>query len=246
MKRKNYLTAQIFIGILCALLAFTAAAQYKNMGNPEAETEADSGQSNTQLREENVSLKEKNTALEMQLAAARNDIEQYREAAADSGNYEQVLTRQLKRAETLAGLTEVRGEGVKIILTDSESVSGAEDAVEEFIIHDSDLRLVITELAAAGAEAFSINGQRIISATPIRCVGPVITINEVKTAPPFEILAVGDKKMLEAAVNMRGGIADLFSGYGIGVSVEVSDEITVPRYAGSFDVLYSEEGGDAQ
>lgn len=240
MNKKEHIKAQISIGVLCAVLAFAITVQCKSVKTNEDNVTLTREQANNVLREENISLKEKNADLTMQLGAAQNDMEQYRKAAESSGNYEAVLTSQLRRAELLAGLSDVRGQGIKIIIDDSEKESDAESATEEFIIHDSDLRLVITELAAAGGEAFCINGQRIVSVTPIRCVGPVITINQIKTAPPFEILAIGDKKTLEAAVNMRGGISDLLTAYGIKVSVTTSDDIQIPRYDGAFNTIYSE------
>lgn len=99
------------------------------------------------------------------------------------------MSDQLKRSEVLAGLTEVEGEGIILTLTDStwQTDSNTVEGKELLLIHDGDLRQAISELAAAGAEAYSINGQRVISTTPIRCVGPVITVNEQKMAPPYEI-----------------------------------------------------------
>lgn len=249
MDKKERIKAQISLGVLCAAIAFAVTLQCKSVKTNADNIILTREQANNVLREENISLKEKNADLTMQLGAVQNDMEQYRKAAENSGNYEAVLTSQLRRAELLAGLSDVCGEGVKITIDDSEFESNADSEVEEFIIHDSDLRLIITELAAAGGEAFSINGQRIVSVTPIRCVGPVITINQIKTAPPFEILAIGDKKTLEAAVNMRGGISDLLSAYGIKVSVSTSDEIHIPRYDGAFNPVYAQnytQGEDLQ
>ncbi len=240
MNKKEYIKAQISIGVLCMALAFGITVQCRSVKSNEDNIMLTREQANNVLREENLSLKEKNADLTLQLNAAQNDMEEYRKAAESSGNYESVLTNQLRRAELLAGLSDVTGQGVRIVLDDSEKKSTDDSDVAEFIIHDSDLRLVITELAAAGGEAFCINGQRIVSVTPIRCVGPVITINQIKTAPPFEILAIGDKKTLEAAVNMRGGISDLLSAYGIKVSVSAADDIKIPRYDGAFNPIYSE------
>ena len=161
-------------------LAFGITVQCRSVKSNEDNIMLTREQANNVLREENLSLKEKNADLTLQLNAAQNDMEEYRKAAESSGNYESVLTNQLRRAELLAGLSDVTGQGVRIVLDDSEKKSADDSDVAEFIIHDSDLRLVITELAAAGGEAFCINGQRIVSVTPIRCVGPVITINQIK------------------------------------------------------------------
>lgn len=244
MNKREYLKAQISIGILCAALAFTVTTQCKSVKINKTNMTLTKEQENNILREENATLKTKNADLDIKVKSLQNDVEEYRKAAEESGNYSDALISQLRRAEVMAGLSNVSGEGVKITLSDSGKHSTETDELEDFIIHDSDLRLVITELAAAGGEAFCINGQRIVSVSPIRCVGPVITINEVKTAPPFEILAIGDKKTLEAAVNMRGGIADLFSAYGIEVKLETSDKIDIPMYTGVFKNIYALPGGE--
>lgn len=238
MNKKEYIKAQIAIGVLCAALSFAVVLQYKSVKSNMKNVTLTSEQERIVLREENAALKEKNADLALQMGVMQNDIEEYRNAAEKNGDYEAALTGQLRRAEALAGLSSLSGQGVKIVLSDSSATG--EGAVEEFIIHDSDLRLVITELAAAGAEAISINGQRIVAMSAVRCVGPVITINEVKTAPPFEILAIGDKKTLEAAVNMRGGIADLFANYKIDLQMTTLDEIKIPRYTGVFRLNYAQ------
>ncbi len=240
MSKRN-IKAQLALGIVCAVLAFTISTQLTSVQKNVA-VESMKSQRAEELQLELGKEKEKNADLYLQLYSAQNDLNQYREQAEDSSDYSKIMSEQLKRSEVLAGLTEVKGKGIILTLSDSTrpSISGATTFENEaLIIHDSDLRLAITELAAAGAEAYSINGQRVISTTPIRCVGPVITINEQKTASPFEILAIGDPKTLEAAVNMRGGLSDLFESVGIGVSVKTSDEVHIPRYTGTVNYKYA-------
>ena len=55
-----------------------------------------------------------------------------------------------------------------------------------------------TSYAQSGAEAISINGQRIVARTEIRCVGPVITVNGTRIAPPIKIQAIDDPNVLRA------------------------------------------------
>ena len=245
--RKMRIKAQVAIGIVCAILTFAIATQLTSVRKNVAM------ESNTQRMEElQLELgneKEKNADLYLQLYTAQNELQRYREEAESSSDYASIMSDQLKRSEVLAGLTEVEGPGIVLTLTDSTWQSDSStEGQEVFLIHDGDLRQAVSELAAAGAEAYSINGQRIISTTPIRCVGPVITINEQKTAPPYEISVIGDPKTLEAAVNMRGGLADLFGAVGIGVEVRTEEKITIPRYTGAINFQYAvpviQEGGD--
>lgn len=244
--RKMRIKAQVAIGIVCAILTFAIATQLTSVRkNVAMESNA---QRMEELQLELGNEKEKNADLYLQLYTAQNELQRYREEAESSSDYASIMSDQLKRSEVLAGLTEVEGPGIVLTLTDSTWQSDSTTGQEVFLIHDGDLRQAISELAAAGAEAYSINGQRIISTTPIRCVGPVITINEQKTAPPYEISVIGDPKTLEAAVNMRGGLADLFGAVGIGVEVRTEEKITIPRYTGAINFQYAvpviQEGGD--
>ena len=92
---------------------------------------------------------------------------------------------------------------------------------------------VVNELKAAGAEAISVNDQRIISTSAIRCVGPVIQVNYQKVATPIVIKAIGNAQYLESAMNIKNGIVDLLKGTaGIGITVSRESEVTIPKYDG--------------
>lgn len=242
MNKKINWKAQIAIGLVCAVLTFAIATQLasvrKNVANESKES-----QRTEELQIELGKEQEKNADLYQQLYSAQSDLQQYREEAEDSSDYAKILSQQLSRSEVLAGLTTVEGPGIVLTLSDSTSQAPDANTVTEkemLIIHDSDLRLVVTELNAAGAEAISINGERIISTTPIRCVGPVINVNEHKMAPPYEISAIGEPKTLEAAVNMRGGLKDVFSAVGIEVSIRTEDKLSLPRYTGLVNFKYAQ------
>lgn len=248
--RKMHIKAQVAIGVVCAVLTFAIATQLTSVRkNVATESKA---QRTEELQLELGKEKEKNADLYLQLYSAQNELQQYREEAENSSDYARIMSDQLKRSEVLAGLTEVEGEGIILTLTDStwQTDSNTVEGKELLLIHDGDLRQAISELAAAGAEAYSINGQRVISTTPIRCVGPVITVNEQKMAPPYEISVIGDPKTLEAAVNMRGGLADLFRAVGIGVEVKTQEKVTIPRYTGTINYKYAvpviQESGEEQ
>lgn len=129
-----------------------------------------------------------------------------------------------------ACMTALVGEGVKVILHDSEKVASAAENPNTYIIHDDDLLRVVNELRAAGAEAISINGQRLTALSEIRCAGPTLSVNNVRSSAPFEICAIGDKKTLNNAITMRGGVADTLNVWGIKVEVKPSEEIYIPPY----------------
>ena len=96
-----------------------------------------------------------------------------------------------------------------------------------------------THQGAAGAEAIAINGQRLTALSEIRCAGPTLSVNNTRSSVPFEIYAIGDKKTLQNAITMRGGVADTLGVWGIKVEVETLDEVYIPPYKGEVPHVYA-------
>ncbi|HCJ57426.1 MAG TPA: hypothetical protein DHV55_08720 [Clostridiaceae bacterium] len=107
------------------------------------------------------------------------------------------------------------------------------------MIDYTDLLELVNELNAAGAEAISINGQRVISTTEIRQAGLHININTVKFAPPFTFKAIGDPKTLEAALRMRDGIVQMLADKGIAISITQEQSIVIKKYDGVIEKKFS-------
>jgi uncharacterized protein YlxW (UPF0749 family) len=150
-----------------------------------------------------------------------------------------VLQEELLKARVLAGLAEVKGPGITVEMNDAQKQAAAGQDPNLFIIHDDDVLAVVNELFAAGAEAMSINGQRVVATTEIRCAGAVLMINGVRLAPPLKIQAVGDPTVLQNALKMRGGVVDNLSFWGIDVKIKVEQEIVLPAYSGSLNFKFA-------
>ena len=99
--------------------------------------------------------------------------------------------------------------------------------------------MFLNELRAAGAEALSINGERILATSEIRCAGPTISINNTKKAAPFEIKVIGDPDTLENALKMPGGAVDQSAFYGIDVSIKKSNKLMIEKYKGANTYKYA-------
>lgn len=149
------------------------------------------------------------------------------------------LEQELSKARILAGLVDVKGPGLIVEMTDSQKPSAPGQDPNAFIIHDDDVLAVVNELFAAGAEAVSVNGQRLVSKTEIRCVGSVFMVNGVRIAPPLEIKAIGDPDTLDSALKMRGGVIETLKPWGIEITTKKETEIVVPAYAGSLEFRYA-------
>ena len=89
-------------------------------------------------------------------------------------NPEEKVEKQISLNNGLIGITNLEGQGVEITLRDDPTATketiGIFDDISNHIIHDGDLRAVVNELKNAGAEAISINGQRLVNTTAITCI----------------------------------------------------------------------------
>ena len=157
---------------------------------------------------------------------------------------EKVLNDELQKTKILAGLTPVQGPGVIITLKDSARQSGSLLRTSELsrgIIHDIDLQAVVHELFASGAEAVSVNGQRVVGRTAIRCVGPTVQINSVPIAVPFIVRGIGDPDTLFSGLNLQMGVLDQIRQYDAAmVKMEKVKLVELPGYAESTDIKYAE------
>lgn len=205
------------------------------------------------LRAEFQATKQENIDLQKQLADYKLRLEKLEKEQAAGLSSARSLMESLREIRMLAGTVAVRGPGVIVTLHDSPKRDPAEtrkDVIEDYMVHDSDIRAIVDELFAAGAEAVAVNNQRLVANSSIRCVGPVVLVNSVQIAPPYVIKAIGKPDVLDNALRMPGGVADangLFLLDMIEIQKVTSPTITVPAYTGStrFKVAQPVEEGSA-
>ena len=138
----------------------------------------------------------------------------------------------------MIGLTEVNGSGVIITVADSDIDPNTVLNSNDLLVHDSDILKIVNELKNAGAEAISINGQRVILTTSIICGGNIININGERIGSPFEIKAIGSPEAL-ANLSRTGGWLSILRDRGINVSEpKKSNSITIPKYSGVLNFKY--------
>lgn len=228
----------VAIALLLMLLGILISMQIKSviqsnqLKNIEMTRAIDLAEQINQLRKENGSLKEQIYDLEKQ-------IKDYQDSAASISKTTELLKDELDKVKILAGLTDVDGPGIIVTLDDSKIPITSNVDPNSFLLHDADILQVINELKAAGAEAISINDQRIVSTTEIRCAGPTISINNMRYSAPYIIKAIGDPKTLKNSLMMRGGIIDLLKEFSIEVKIEESNLISIPRYTGNLKFIYA-------
>ncbi|MBO5429246.1 MAG: DUF881 domain-containing protein [Peptococcaceae bacterium] len=183
-----------------------------------------------------TNLEAENAALESQLAAVRQETDTIIMNSSSSETQLTAQQHQLTQLQIRAGLTALEGPGVTVILDDNKNILIGDDP-NRYVIHYENLLFIVNDLRNAGAEAISINGQRIVVSSEIRCVGNVILINTTRLAPPFVISAIGDPTALAEAVDYSSTYQQLLLS-GFPVSCKATDihstEIQVPAYTGSF------------
>lgn len=135
-----------------------------------------------------------------------------------------------------AGLSDVYGPGITIKLDDADARKPADANL--LIIHDSDIRIILNELKKAGAQAISINGERIVATSEQLCAGPTIRINKEVYTVPYVINAIGDPDTLFHSLVMSERVI-LMRKHGIKVSVTRSGRVLVNRYKKDISALIS-------
>ncbi len=154
---------------------------------------------------------------------------------------EKRIQSELDETRTLAGVTELVGPGVRITLVDSakKPMTGIDVLEQRNLVHDFQISAIVNELKAADAEAVAVNGQRIVSRSAVRCVGPIVHINHVAASPPFVIEAIGDAATLFSAMSIAGGVLEDVRRYDAGmVKIEKIGKLHLPAYAGGTQMRF--------
>ncbi len=227
----------ITLGVMCALLTFAIVLQINTIN--AAVDIVGVERTENKLRDQVLEWKEKYDQLYSKLEITDKKLEKVRQDVTKDDSSAKRMEEELRISNILLGLTEVSGEGVIVKLDDNRNVTtetiGVYETISQYLIHDEDLRTVVNELKNAGAEAISINGQRIVNSTAITCDGNVIMINGEKVGAPFEIKAIGFQELFIGALLRPGGYIEVLSNDGIVTSVEKQDDIKIPKYNGILD-----------
>ena len=192
-------------------------------------------------------LEEKRERLKSDLKKLRAALsEEEKQAASERGEFAS-FTKELKDLKSEAGFTAVTGPGLEVTLEDNPNVPSGQDP-NNYIIHDYDVRAVINALWSGGAEAVSINNQRLISTSAVRCVGTTILANFIRLGTPYRIKAIGNPNELEEALNKDRPASLLLNSYvkafGLRVKVTKGSELKLPPYEGSLKVEYARTLGE--
>lgn len=226
----------LVLGVMCFALTSGICIQVKTVKNTSSTSSKNYEENN--LRAEVLKYKEKYDNLLKETEKVDSQLQEQIESATKNNSELEEAKNQINDGNKMIGLTEVTGPGIILTIADSDIDSSSVLDPSNFIIHDIDLLKVVNELKNAGAEAISINNQRIILTTPIICGGNIININGEKIGSPFEIKAIGSTEAL-ANLSRPGGWLSKLEDRGIKVSTpKKSNSITIPKYSGVLNFKY--------
>jgi uncharacterized protein YlxW (UPF0749 family) len=168
-----------------------------------------------QLTLELKSLKKEEQKLQEEIEEIKNAISKYK-----VGEDEAIL-EEIQKYETLAGYTDVLGEGIEVKINCSD------------MTYNYDLLLsLINKLNAAEANAISINGERIVSNSYFHLKNDKLYINEVNINEPFVICAIGNPDTLASALQIKYGIVwEMEKYYDAVVEIEKKDEVKINAHS---------------
>jgi len=191
----------------------------------------------TMTRDQLVALYADKVSAHEGLLAEYEKLREKYDRMVDSATTDQKLRAELQKAiddlRVRAGSTAVTGPGIVAIIDDTKLAmeSPADINANPLLTHDVDLLQVVNELRAAGAEAISINDQRVAGTSAIRCVGPAIKINDHPVSAPFVVRAIGKPDVLYGAINMPFGILDQLRQMSTRVEVSKREKLAIPAVA---------------
>ncbi|MEU9270155.1 DUF881 domain-containing protein [Streptomyces sp. NPDC048251] len=217
------------VGLVLAALVVTVGAAQARVAAPVVAKE----------REELIDRIDRETDAADELESAvdklRDDVSgRQQEALKQSGGSDQA-----DLVGILSGAVEVHGPGVKLVVDDAkEATTGGDGNPRETSgfsdtgrVRDRDMQRVVNGLWASGAEAVSINGQRLTALSAIRAAGEAILVDNKPLVPPYTVLAVGDGKSLSTRFqNSADGLYlnALQENYGIRTAISVADDLRLP------------------
>ena len=159
----------------------------------------------------------------------------------DFGEILEELASEVSKYKMFSGYETVRGKGVRITIDDGVRPLYEGEDINAVLVHDIDIMIVINELRRVGAEAISVNGQRVIDRTEISCSGYTVRINGQVFARPFVIKAIGDGARMSANLLSAEGYGTMLNNYGVQFGIELIEDMTVPGYTGTFEYKYLTE-----
>ncbi|MHB8170725.1 MAG: DUF881 domain-containing protein [Thermincolia bacterium] len=180
---------------------------------------------------------------EQEISKFRQELDDYQKSKTQGQGNLQGLQKSLDTARLKAGLVPLEGPGIIFTLDDrNQSLELAKKSGEEidywnYLVHDTDVLHLVNELKVAGAEAISLNDERIVSTSDIKCGGYIVFTNGTRLGAPYTIKALGDPALLEEAIKNGPTYATLM-GRDYPVTLKNQDNLYISAYRSPITMKY--------
>lgn len=230
--KEGKITMAIAVSIACFALIFVMSMQFKIVN--QTDITAIENMRETELRTELANWKAKYEETKTKYEEVEEKIEEYRKTKQSNEETEKIVDEELEQVNMALGKTDVEGEGIEIILGEAENEEVSK-------ISANDLLVIVNSLKLAGAEAISINDERIINMSDIVTINNTfIKVNGQRILAPYVIKAIGNQTYLESAMLGNGGYLDELEKIGHNVSIEKINKIKINQYKDEIKIKYME------
>ncbi|GAA0085040.1 DUF881 domain-containing protein [Clostridium sp. CTA-7] len=221
-------TSQIFVAIVCALLGFLLAHQFKLLNE---KNKINTATQNLDIIAEIDDLKKQKEELLKSNNSLSEELKKLEETAAKEGAVEAEIKKQLDNSRMNLGLVDVKGPGIAITITPKTDIFGSSNTGNSRSISEDEIVHIVNTLRYARAEAISVNDFRVTPQSGIKVSGDGIWIGTAGRINPKDkivIKAIGDNKALSVEVNFIG-VLDYGALPNYNVEVKESDEIIINK-----------------
>lgn len=230
--KKGQVTITITIGLVIFILTAVIFLQFKTINQTDITSLENMRED--ELRTEISNFKQKIEEVSKEIQDTNNKIKEYEEVINTDKEASEILAKELEQQNNILGKNDVKGNGVVITLTDTKTQK----------ISGEDIRELLNELKSAGAEAISINGQRIVYDSYVIDIGATyISVNGERLVSPYEVKAIGNPTYLESGLSKKQyGYIDTKLEQGKDVALKRENNIVINKYNGDLNMEYTKEG----
>lgn len=229
---------QITLGVALLALGFLIAAQLASEGPRVRYTT----QERTPLLQTADGLQAEQGGLEARIRELRSQIRVVEAKGEGDMDLVRELNGQLEQARIAAGLIALNGSGIVLQLEDSREPVPPDGSEADYLVGSRDIRVVVEELWAVGAEAIAVNGERITPTSAVIDIGSSLLVNSAYLTPPYQVSAIGPADLydrLSASPAFVDFVRTRGEGYGIRVSLAEPESVDIPAFVGTVTLRYS-------
>ena len=237
--KKGKIVMTVTIAIACFALTLVMTMQFKIVN--ETDITSIDNMRESELRTELANWKSKYEDADKQYQETISKINEYQKTKESNDETNKVMDSELQQVNMGLGKTDIEGKGIIITIKDSTDTSDENDT-ESKTVSASNLLIIVNALKLAGAEAISINDQRIINMSDIVDIGSVdasfIKVNGQRILSPYVIKAIGDPTYMESSLIGNGGAIDTMKKTGQDVTIDKPNNIKIQKYNGEIKTKY--------